>query len=169
MTGIETAKFLATLREFFPNGPEIKDSTVKAWHMILEDFPYEAMNATIKEVVLNWEGYTMPPPGAFAKVLRKANEADLTDLWNEADRLICKGTVLTQYEFEQASPEIQRYFGSINRIRELALSPPEATDYEKNHFMKAVPAMRESNRAKETLGGSVGEVIGEVAERMRIE
>ena len=169
MNKLETAKILAVLRAYFPNGVESSETVVDAWHMIMKDVSYEEMNQIVVQVVSEWEGYTMPPPGVFMNKLRKANEKDVVELWQEADKLICKGTVLTQYEFEQASPEVQKYFGSINRIRELAKSPPEATEYEKHHFMREVPVMRETERTRKALAEGRQDLIGETGERLSIE
>ena len=166
----ETAKMLTTLREFYPQGQPITETTVKAWHLVFDDIDFQIAMSVIPEVVKEWDGYTMPPPAAIIKKIKSASAGDTDiELWNEADKLISKGTVLTREEFEQASPIIQSYFGSVNRIRELALMDAGQTANERARFLRQVPKIREKVETRRALPADVLAMIDGVAERKQLQ
>lgn len=169
MNKTEMTKILAVLRTYFPNGVEASKTVVEAWHMIFEKVPYELMNNAVKEVVSEWEGYTMPPPGVFMSKLRQTNQASAVELWNEAHNLMRRGTILTQDEFEQASPEIVKYFGSVARIRQLATMPVEEVEFEKQLFMKHVPSIQGQQIHKKQLADNTKALLEGLSERMKVE
>lgn len=170
MSKQETAKIVAYLHELYPNGKPITDLTIEAWHMALQGYDFHLVQAVMGEVIKEWDGYTMPPPAVLIKKIEGSKEKDLyIDLWNEADKLISKGTILTKEEFEKASPEVRRYFGSVARIRELALLPPEETANERARFLRQVPSIRENIKARESLPQEVLDLIDGVADRKKLK
>lgn len=170
MTTEQTAKIVATLYEAFPNSKEPTDNTVMVWHMVLQAIDYRVAMAVLPEVIVECKGPYMPPPGAIVQKIRSLNGRNIyIDLWNEAERLISKGTILTPEEFHQASPEVQRYFRNVGRIRELALMPPEQTANERARFLREVPKIREFVKTRETLPDEVVSLIDGVAERKQLK
>ena len=156
------------LREYFPQGRPITKDTVNAWHAILKDYDYRVMCEAAKEVAREGTISIMPPPGVLIKKVEALGADTNIELWNEAEKLICKGTVLTVEEFRQASPEIQRYFGNLRRIRDLALMPPQETSNERARFLREVPKIRESIRIRKSLPPDVLAIIDGAAERKQI-
>lgn len=170
MNKSETAKVVAYLHEAYPNGKEITDLTIEVWYDILKDYEFKVVQAAMRELVNEWDGYTMPPPAALIKKIRGAEKDNVDiDLWNEAEKLISKGTILTAEEFRQASPEIQRYFGSVSRIRDLALMPAEETANERARFLKQVPSIRENIRLRKSLPAEVIAMIDGMSERKQLQ
>lgn len=166
----ESAKIVAYLHELYPNGKPVTDITIEAWHMALKEYDFEVVQAVMGEVIKEWDNFTMPPPAAIIKKIEKVSEEDKAiDLWNEADKLICKGTILTAEEFHRASPEVQRYFGSVARIRELALMPPEQTANERARFLKQIPEICEHYKVRKELPDEVVNVIDGITERKQLE
>ena len=170
MTLHETAEMLTVLREYFPQGQPITANTVKAWQMVFKDQDYQTVMSVIPIVVSETESYTMPPPAVILKKLKQASVSDRhIDLWNEAEKLISKGTILTAEEFRNASKEVQRYFGNVSRIRELALMPPEQTANERARFLKQIPEICEHYRLRESLPQEVLNMIDGVAEKKQLQ
>lgn len=169
MDRVETLKIVGTLREAYPNGPAITENTINLWEELLRPYEYEVVWHFTLELCREWAGYTMPPPAALIRKIEGANENNLDiDLWNEAERLISRGTIITAEEFENASPEIKRYFGSIARIKELALMPSGETANERARFLKQVPSIRESIRTREALPPNVLKMIDGITERKQL-
>ena len=169
MTKKETLQIITYLREAFPNGTPITEQTVNVWHDILGEYDYKIAWECMRQVAKEWEGYTMPPPATIIKKMNKVGAEDTyIDLWNEAEKLIRKGTVLTGDEFRQASKEVQRYFGNVARIRDLALMPPEQTANERARFLKQIPEICEHYRLREKLPEEVLAVIDGVSERKQL-
>lgn len=169
MDRVETLKIVGTLREAYPNGAPITENTINLWEELLRPYEYEVVWPLTLELCREWTGYTMPPPAALIRKIEGAKENNLDiDLWNEAEYLISRGTIITAEEFENASPEIKRYFGSIARIKELALMPSGETANERARFLKQVPSIRESIRTREALPPNVLKMIDGVTERKQL-
>lgn len=169
MDKAETLQIVGTLREAYPNGPAITENTINLWAELLKPYPYEVAWHFTLELCREWTGYTMPPPAALIRKIEGAKDNNLNiDLWNEAEYLISRGTIITAEEFENASPEIKRYFGSIARIKELALMPSGETANERARFLKQVPSIRESIRTREALPPNVLKMIDGVTERKQL-
>lgn len=169
MTIHETAELLAMLREYFPSGQPITKDTINAWGLIFEDVDYGLISAILPEIIKEWDGYTMPPPAVFFKHLERCKDkgSDI-ELWNIADRLISKGTILTDDEFKQAPKEIQIYFGTVARIRDLALMPPEETANERARFLRQMPEIKKRIKARDALPVDVKNMIDGVSERKQL-
>lgn len=169
MDRVETLKIVGTLREAYPNGPAITENTINLWAELLSPYEYDVVWHFTLELCREWTGYTMPPPAALIRKIENAKDNSLyIDLWNEAEYLISRGTIITAEEFENASPEIKRYFGSIARIKELALMPSGETANERARFLKQVPSIRESIRTREALPPNVLKMIDGVTERKQL-
>lgn len=169
MDRVETLKIVGTLREAYPNGAPITENTINLWEELLRPYEYEVVWHFTLELCREWTGYTMPPPAALIRKIEGAKDNNLDiDLWNEAEYLISRGTIITAEEFENASPEIKRYFGSIARIKELALMPSGETANERARFLKQVPSIRESIRTREALPPNVLKMIDGVTERKQL-
>ena len=170
MNKAETAKVVAYLHEAYPNGKEVTDLTIEVWYDILKDYEFKVIQAAMRELINEWDGYTMPPPGAIIKKIKGAEKDNVDiDLWNEAEKLIGKGSVLTSEEFREASAEVQRYFGSVARIRELAMMPPEETANERARFLKQVPKIRENIKLRKSLPPDVLAMIDGMSERKQLQ
>ena len=170
MTKNELLKIITYLREAFPNGSEITENTVNVWFDLLGEYDYRLAWECMRQVARNWDGYTMPPPSAIIKRINSASAGNSDiEIWNEADKLISRGTVLTREEFEAASPIIQSYFGSVNRIRELALMDAGQTANERARFLRQVPKIREKVETRSALPADVLAMIDGVAERKQLQ
>lgn len=145
MTKQETAKILAYLRELYPNGAKVTADTVSAWHTVIGEYDFRiAWDCTVS-LAKEWDGYTMPPAAALAKKIRSVLPGDDTaiELWREAEKLIRRGTVLTDDEYESASEPIRRYFGGRSAIRDLALLDIDELPNERARFLRNIPAIIE--------------------------
>ena len=169
MTKHELLQIITYLREAFPNGSEITENTVNVWFDLLGEYDYRLAWECMRQVARNWDGYTMPPPSAIIKRINSASAGNTDiELWNEADKLISRGTVLTREEFEKASPIIQRYFGSVNRIRELALMDAAQTANERARFLRQAPKIREKVETRRALPAEVLAMIDGMSERKQL-
>ena len=164
----ETLKVITYLREAFPNGSEVTQNTVNVWHDILGGYEFRVVWECMRQVAIEWDGYTMPPPAAIIKKMRTAQENNHIELWNIAEKMIRKGTILTVGEFRDAPVEIQTWFGDVSRIRELALMPPEQTANERARFLKGIPAIKEKIQTRKSLSNDVLTLIDGLAERKQI-
>lgn len=139
MNRAETAKILSVLRVLYPNGADGTEATVNLWAALFEPYEYEQVWQAAFEACKEWTGYNMPSPAALIKILDSIPSARKAELRHEADQLIRKGSILTLEEFEKASPEIQEHFGSVARLKRIAMMPIEQADRELDRFEKELP------------------------------
>ena len=160
----ETMQVLALLREAYPQGAEITEMTVNVWADLFSDTPYEVTWEAAKEVCRTWEGYTMPPPAELFKVIRNADSRTRTlmEKWRKVEKLIKRGTRLTQEEFDKQDEDIKAYFGGVSAIRDLALLNMDEIPNERARFLKHMPAVQERIEAQARLPQSVREMLEQV-------
>lgn len=164
MTKQETAKIITLLREFYPQGKDITEMTVNAWHELLKEYDFELMWNIAKEVAKDYEGYTMPPPAALIKKARSMDNNAL-EMWHEAVKAIRKGTVLTKEEFESLPKPVQMYFGDVMAIKELAIMEQDQIAYEKARFINNYSNLVERVKGVELIANNQ---VKELAERLEI-
>lgn len=141
MNRIETLKILGTLRESFPNGAEVTQNTADLWTALFEPYSFDKVWQATLEICKEWDGYTMPPPAAIIKKLDSVPSEKKTELRREADQLLRRGSTITPADFQEASPEIQQFFGSANRIRQLAMMDADKCDKELDRFERELPSI----------------------------
>lgn len=139
MDRVETIKILSALRETYPNGADGTENTVNLWTALFEPYEYEKVWQATLELCKEWDGYTMPPPAAIIKKLDNVPSERKAKLRREADKLLCRGSTLTQDDFRKASPEIQKHFGNVARLRKISQMPAEQADRELDRFERELP------------------------------
>ena len=132
----ETMQLLAVLREYYPNGKEVTQDTVNAWHLIFEALDYNEVWQAVITTVKSDESYTMPPP---ATILKNMPQKDTPiERWHIAEKAIRKGQSFTAEDFKKLPEDIQKYFGSAQAIREMGLMDIENLSYEKTRFLSNI-------------------------------
>ena len=153
MIRTETMKIVAFFRELYPNGPEITEATINAWHTLLSPYDYEPMWQCAQLVAREWDGYTMPPPATLLKKLEAVTATGETpiDLWNRLDKMLSNGSYNSVKEFENAPPVIRRYLGSPGRLKQLSQMPLDELEFERARFLKEVPYITEEELQQDRL------------------
>lgn len=150
MTKQETAKIITLLREFYPQGKEITEATINAWHELLKGYDYEEVWVVAVEVAKEYEGYTLPPPSVLLNKHKSLTTPLAIEYWNIALKAIKKGQSFTQEDFEKLPTAIQTYFGGISQVRDLGQMDMDTISYEKARFLKNIDVItkrEESDKA----------------------
>ena len=176
MNKTETAKIVAYLRELYPNGAKVTSDTVSAWHTVIGEYDFQLAWECAIMLAKEWEGFTMPPPAVLVRKIRSVLPADKTaiELWREAERLIRRGVVLTEEEFNAASEPVKLYFGGRSAIRDLALLSVSELPNERARFLRNVGPIIErantlaalSDESRKAIAGSTRDLVKAIAERM---
>lgn len=158
----ETLQVLALLREAYPQGAEITEVTVNLWADLFNDTPYEVAWEAAKEVCRTWDGYTMPPPAELFKVIRNAdaNNRTLMEKWRKVEKLIKRGTTLTQADFDELDDDIKAYYGGVSALRDLALLDMSELPNERARFLKHMPAIQERLETQKRIPAEVQAMLG---------
>ena len=168
MTNEEVANIMRVLREEYRSDGESSPERVKLWRITLERagcIDYREAQDGVVRLLAKWKSSYMPPVGALVAEIKEARPKSDTviELWNIAERMINKGTVLTTEEFREAPKSVQRYFGSAARIRELALLPPSETANERARFLRAMPEIIQNEETRAALPDKMRERIDALA------
>lgn len=160
----ETAKVVAYLREFFPQGASITENTVRAWHDMIGMYPYPVAWHAAKIVARTWDGYMMPPPRKVIDSIKTLMPDDNTipmELWNITDKCIRRGSVISQMEFESLPEPIKTYYRSISAFREMAMWSLEEKKWERTRFLKDIPRVIEECESRAVLPADIRQMLEE--------
>lgn len=157
MTIKDTQKILAYFREAYPNGARGSEHTVRLWHDLLEEYDFEVAWVAAKIVVRTWQGYTMPPPAALIAEIENLyeHEDSAIDNWRLVEKAIKRGSVFTQSEFNDLPEVVQRYFGGVSAIRDLAYMNRDQLPNERARFMKLYETLNSQIKAVRQIPESV--------------
>ena len=178
MTRQETVVILTLLSgnyESFAKRTET-DEQVKimldTWHECLGDLDYKLVLQAVKKTMIE-----SPYPPTIADIRKNAVEITnpstqrtAIEAWEEAYRMISRGTYMTQEEFEKASPEVKKFFGSVRQVRELALCDADTVNtVTKGQFLKQYETLIQREKEKKLLPSSLQNYTKQLAEKMSIK
>ena len=76
---------------------------------------------------------------------------------------------MTQEEFEQHSPEVQKFFGSTTQLRAYATNIDFNMDVVRSNFLKQYDILVERERQQKLLPEQMQQMIGQLSEKMNVK
>mgnify|MGYP004633902009 FL=1 len=144
-----------------------KDVLVNVWYSCLKDIDYSLCGKACQKHMLQSD---FPPTvhNIREEVLNILSTEEKTniDYWNEAYNMICNGLYMTQEQFELSSYICQRYFGSVERVREKAKTENLNMEVEQSNFNKVAQTLQKQKRQQELLPEKMREEIQMLADKM---
>lgn len=123
MTREETQKLIASLVALYPNfkiEPESMKFTINAWHTMLEEYPYNAVQMSLQMYVRSNNSAFAPSVSQIIDGIYKPMERDILsegEAWNLVKRAIQDGNYHAEERFAELPETVQRAVGSANMIR----------------------------------------------------
>lgn len=121
-----------------------KQMMINTWYECLKDLDYKVVLQAIKETMIQ----SSYPPTIHdvrqnaTRILNPIPQRSGIEAWREAYSMICNGIYITQEEFEQASPEVQKFFGDVRQVKELAQTDIDTVNtVTKGQFLKQYEIM----------------------------
>lgn len=155
----ETIKILLILSSNYPSiDRQLQDKqksslVVETWQSCLEDISYQQVLIAVKKTIIN---STYPPTIHDIRNacvdLSEHEEKTAIEYWDEAFKMIKKGTYMTKEEFESHSEVVKKFFGDVAQVKELAM-----TDYQtvstvtKGQFLKQVEMIQKRKKENDML------------------
>lgn len=162
-----------------------RDEIKAALTLCFVNYPrhYQGMSDTEKRVLVDtWERqFKDIPSQAFRHILDRHLQtskfaptiADLheqlslvtdsttdSELWNECIRMLRRGTVMTQDEFDKASAPVKAWLRDLRSVRELALMDATTVNtVVRGQFLKTIGQVQKSIKARQAIPGEVLEQI----------
>lgn len=176
MNKIETQKIIAVMMASYPNFKlENVNATVEVWKDMLIDFSYEHIDMALKCYIRTDTSGFAPTPGQLidqVKRLTEPEELNETEAWSLVIKAISNGIYNSAEEFLKLPQEIQRGVGSVEQLRQWAMTENLNYEVAKSQFLKTYK--REVDRKKELgkLPNNIKRLIDSVnigSERLKFE
>lgn len=149
-----------------------KQLMVNTWQECLGDLDYKLVLQAVKKTMI-----ISPYPPTIADIRKNAIEMikpstskTAIEAWNEAYTMICRGTYMTEDEFEKASPEVKKFFGSVRQVKELAQTNTDVVNsVTKGQFLKQYEVITNREKEQKILPQSMQNFTKQLAEKMDIK
>ena len=145
MTRQETAKIIFVMCSVYPkyfHKLDNRDMTdmVDAWYMMLEEYDYNAVAASLKAYTLGDSSGFPPTPGQLVEKLSKARteHEDAVSAWQKVRKALRNGNYGAEEEYEKLPPLVQKALGGASTIRAWSNVPSETLEsVQMSQFIRA--------------------------------
>ena len=142
---------------------------IDTWHECLGDLDYKLVLQAVKKTILE-----SPYPPTIHDVRKNAIEIITPntqrtgiEAWNEAYSMICNGLYMTEEQFNQASPEVKKFFSNVRQVKELAQTDIKTVNtVVKGQFLKQYEVITERERQQRLLPKQMQDFIAQISEKM---
>ena len=151
---------------------EQKQMMLNTWYECLNDLDYKLVLQAVKKTILE-----SPYPPTIHDIRKNAIEMinpstqkTAIEAWNEAYSMICGGLYMTEEQFKSASPEVQRFFGNVRQVAELAKTNIDIVNtVTKGQFLKQYDILIEREKQQKLLPEKMQQMIGQLSEKMNVK
>lgn len=155
MNSEETSRVLAIIQATFPTW-KVSDSdrevTIKAWHTVLADYPYEQIVYALKAYIKTDTKGFAPSPGQLINMLvsHASASAALNEgvAWAMVHNAIRNGTYHSKEEYEKLPEDIQNAIGCHDQIRSWAMDTEFNAGVVESNFKRAYRQVLERKKKK---------------------
>lgn len=149
-----------------------KNLMINTWLECLGDLEYKLVLQAVKKTIIE-----SPYPPTIHEIRKNAIEIinpsvsrTTIEAWNEAYRMICRGGYMTEEEFKKASPEVQRFFGNVRQVAELAKTDIDVVNtVTKGQFLKQYEILVNREKEQKLLPDSLKQFREKLLENMAIK
>ena len=149
-----------------------KQLMINTWLECLGDLDYKLVLQAVKKTIIE-----SPYPPTIHDIRKNAMELakpstkrTAIEAWNEAYDMICGGLYMTEEQFRTASPEVQKFFGNVKQVKELAMTDTKTVNtVTKGQFLKQYDILVERERQQKLLPEQMQQMIGQLSEKMNVK
>lgn len=149
-----------------------KDLMVATWLECLGDLDYRLVLQAVKKTIIS-----SPYPPTIHEIRKNAIEISkpttqktAIEAWDEALRMISNGLYMTDEQFNQYSPEVKNFFGSVNQVRQLAMVDMDTINtVTKGQFLKQYDVLIEREKQENLLPETMKDMIGGLANKFALD
>lgn len=150
---------------------EQKELMLNTWYECLGDLDYKLVLQAVKKTIIE-----SPYPPTIHEVRKNAIEfvnpttqKTGIEAWNEAIKMISNGLYMTEEQFNNYSPEVKRFFGSVNQVRQLAMVDMETINtVTKGQFLKQYDILVQRDKEEKLLPVPMKEMIEGLANKFAL-
>lgn len=153
-----------------------KDSTQKqlminTWQECLGDLDYQLVLQAVKKTIIE-----SPYPPTIHEIRKNAIEIvnpttqrTGIEAWEEAYKMICNGSYMTQEEFDSHTPEVKKFFGSPAQVRAYATNVDFNMDVVRSNFLKQYELIVDRENKQRLLPPKMQDMIERLVNKMEIK
>ncbi|WP_346905930.1 replicative helicase loader/inhibitor [Clostridium sp.] len=179
MTKKETIELLTLLASNYKSiDDKLKDvdkakMLLGTWHECLSDLDFNLCMIAAKKAIMS---SSYPPTihdirrGASEIVTPADENKSAIEYWNEAYKMIKKGSYMTDEEFEKHSEVVKRFFGCVAQLRELAATDMDTiATVTKGQFLKQVEGLQTRKKEQDLLPSNMKELIAQIGSKNNVK
>ena len=150
-----------------------KDATqnqlmINTWQECLGALDYNLVLQAVKKTIIE-----SPYPPTIHEVRKNAIELinpttkkTGIEAWNEAIGMISNGLYMTEEQFNNYSPEVKRFFGSVNQVKQLAMETINTVT--KGQFLKQYDILVQRDKEERLLPEPMKEMMEGLANKFAL-
>ena len=141
------------------------EETIALWQEMFADTNPQILLLAVKSLISHFE---FPPTIADIKkeIVKRTSNEETIDYWNEAYKMICNGSYMTEEEFESHSDICKRYFGSVSRLKEKSRTENLNLEVEQSLFNKTAETLKQRKEQEIMLPTDIKLQINELSNKM---
>lgn len=140
----------------------------QTWYSCIGDLDYKLALAAVQKSIMS---SSFPPTihdiREAALGITDKKQDDSTELWNEAFKMICKGSYMTEEEFNEHSDLVKKFFVNVAQVKALAQTDLQIVNtVTKGQFFKQIEVIREREHQDKLMPSSFKQAIQGFAENI---
>lgn len=148
-----------------------KELMIHTWNECLGDLNYKLVLQAVKKTIIE-----SPYPPTIHEIRKNAIELvnpstqrTGIEAWNEAYRMICNGSYMTQEDFDRHSPEVKKFFGSTSQLKAYATNTDFNMDVVRSNFLKQYDVLVSREKEQKLLPKQMQDFAKQLAEKMSLK
>lgn len=141
---------------------------LNTWQECLGDLDYKLVLHAVKKAIIE-----SPYPPTIHDIRKNAIETvkpttqkSGIEAWQEAYKMICSGTYMTQEEFDTHSAEVKNFFGNVENLRSYSKNEDFNIDVARSNFLKQYEVIIQREKENKILPDKMKDLIGKLVENM---
>lgn len=175
MNKIETIQVITLLAGNYDNiankDKNQKQLMIATWQECLGDLDYQLVLQAVKKTIIE-----SPYPPTIHEIRKNAIEIvnpttqrTGIEAWEEAYKMICNGSYMTQEEFDSHSPEVKKFFGSKEQLKAYSTNTDFNMDVVRSNFLKQYDVLVNREKQQKLLPEKMQNMIGNLANKMDVK
>lgn len=148
-----------------------REMMLNTWQECLGDLDYNLVLRAVKKTIIE-----SPYPPTIHEVRKNAIELinpttkkTGIEAWNEVIGMISNGLYMTEEQFNNHSPEVKRFFGSVNQVKQLAMVDMETINtVTKGQFLKQYDILIQRDKEERLLPEPMKEMMEGLANKFAL-
>lgn len=175
MNKIETIQVITLLAGNYDNiankDKNQKQLMIATWQECLGDLDYQLVLQAVKKTIIE-----SPYPPTIHEIRKNAVEIvnpttqrTGIEAWEEAYKMICNGSYMTQEEFDSHSPEVKKFFGSKEQLKAYSTNTDFNMDVVRSNFLKQYDVLVNREKQQKLLPEKMQNLIGNLANKLDVK